>query len=525
MDRNIPRDVQAVSVHADSAFRRNGQSPYRYRVFFNPNDSRTAERIKDVVSVGVERASLPTMHDNILPGINIVNLHVGVRTATGAATTISDMASLIAYFAARNVELTLGASGTFLRSLHEQNVLLISDQETPGSTRAGDDWCLLATTQSTEWVTPTFPLDLALTACENHRVLLKPGFYPTHDQMIRELFDSFESMIPPATALDDNLFITNASGAAATTGWSAVREANGSWMLQYCSPTSAVVAGGHAMFLTREPTKYGFDALSQLGLRGAAQIFPMTRYSSSVDPTSNTIIPQGDVAAGTSDLHVFFLQFAPINLNPRRYVDIVVENIPHTSITNNQNHVRGTVARVHLSSARHVYESTSASQTLQQDSYVFYENKGGFTPALFDPVSLHFLQVRLVDNLGVAYESDLDHHIEFKILRLGDAKVPFQFPTHSTGSVMAHTRRALYEEPEKEPKKEPRAHKRKPKRTEHDTPGAPLSGWLAENRVAVGATTITFFGVLYLSSRLGLLAPPNPTPLAAPAHHDHVRER
>ena len=201
MDRNIPRDVQAVSVHADSAFRRNGQSPYRYRVFFNPNDSRTAERIKDVVSVGVERASLPTMHDNILPGINIVNLHVGVRTATatGAATTISDMASLIAYFAARNVELTLGASGTFLRSLHEQNVLLISDQETPGSTRAGDNWCLLATTQSTEWVTPTFPLDLALTACENHRVLLKPGFYPTHDQMIRELFDSFESMIPPPT--------------------------------------------------------------------------------------------------------------------------------------------------------------------------------------------------------------------------------------------------------------------------------------------------------------------------------------
>lgn len=494
MDRNIHRSLDVKTVHSDSAFRRNGQPPNRYRVYFNPNDSNTAERLKNVVGVGVERASIPTMHDNIIEGLNVINLHISGGGTSSNSVTIPDMDALTAYMSAFGVEIGFLAPGVVtMRSVSGANVLLTSESTIPGN----DAGHLLVTSKTENWSIGTFPVNLSLSACENHRVLLKPGYAPTHDLMIKELFDSFESILPPTMPLDNALFTSTDD--PSQPGWSSFQETNGSWTLQFTSQ----ILTTQSIFLSREPTKYGIDALSQFGLRNADVVFKMEQFSSTSE-AGNTIVPQTEQTQTTS-YRFYVLRFAPLNLNPRRYVDIVVENIPETSITNNQYHIRGTLARIDLSNTHRQIYGASA-QTLEQESYAFYEAKNNAAISTFDPVSLHFFQIRLVDNLGVAYKSDLNHHIEFKVLCLGDAKEPFKFPVHSVGSVARLSKRELLEEPMPAdwiPVKKRRRRRQAPTADQTtDTNDNPILSWISENRLTTAGTLATFFGVLFIGRSL-----------------------
>ena len=220
-------------------------------------------------------------------------------------------------------------------------------------------------------------------------------------------------------------------------------------------------------------------------------------------PSNNTIVHKPTVQ--TTSYRFYVLRFAPLNLNPRRYVDIVVENIPETSITNNQYHIRGTLARIDLSNTHRQIYGASA-QTLEQESYAFYEAKNNAAISTFDPVSLHFFQIRLVDNLGVAYKSDLNHHIEFKVLCLGDAKEPFKFPVHSVGSVARLSKRELLEEPMPAdwiPVKKRRRRRQAPTADQTtDTNDNPILSWISENRLTTAGTLATFCGVLFIGRSL-----------------------
>ena len=76
MDKTIKRKYIHDTVYIDSAFRRPRDTSYDYNVYFESNDSNSARRIKDVVSIDVINAHLPVRNNNILAGLNSFDIHV-----------------------------------------------------------------------------------------------------------------------------------------------------------------------------------------------------------------------------------------------------------------------------------------------------------------------------------------------------------------------------------------------------------------------------------------------------------------
>ena len=410
------------------------------------------------------------------------------------------------------------------------NAVLLSATQFPGSRELDDGlYGLLVTDRARVWEF-TLPLTLSVDFTENHRVLLKPGYYPTTTMVISELFESFQ--MTEGTIEPDIQFAHTWS--STDPGWSVYKEPRGRWVLYFRSTKNLRI------LFSREPG--GNDILHQLGLRGstarnwaaqakfdpAENIFLMQQIATpnQTDATDNTIVSRSELNVP----YMYELQFEQINLTPRRYVDIIIENIPGSSITNGARH-SNTLARVDFSSHRVSYtssvsnavtsnEADSFDEGSTADTYVMFE-RAHDDYVTFDPLSLDHLKVRLVDSMGMSYTAARDHTMEIKMLMLADATVPFEVPIHSVGSVMA-MRRGLSELPEFSefaddagdltPTLTKTRRRRKsvvpatvePATTELATP-SPLAEWIFDNKVEVGATATTFFGMLYFSYRMGFL--------------------
>lgn len=561
MDRQIPRGVDSRIIHVDSAFRRSDESVNKYKIFFDSYDKKRAKIVKDVVGLRINKATIPKVHDNIIPGINIINLHV---TPTSVVSrTLQSESDLVQYVSDLSSSLVLTANDTRLSNTRytelqrgllqvsapdtvtrkyeinstNGNQLLISSSEFPNSTSFENDHAMLVTSEKKIW-NISFPITLSLSVAESHRILLKPGYYPTSSMIIGELFEAFATV---TSGVNDNLQYyydwndTNTD----TNGWSVYKEARGKWTLYFRTLNNN---DNMNIYFSREPGG-AHDVLYQLGLRSTqssnwavhtppasrdTRLYKMTKHTINSPPSTanadNTII--GRSALNFSS--IFELQFQQINLSPRRYVDIIIKNIPNSALITNSTSHNEVFARIDLAKHNVSYSSsmttTTQSNTQEDfdessssDTYAVFENNTANKMPLFDPISLDHLEIELVDNMGYAYTAERDHTMQIELTTLGDATVPFDFPTNDLGSV-SPPRRQLTELPEF-PEHKPRRRHKKKKIPEPEDP-SPISDWIYDNRLEVGAGTMTFFTVLYLANKVGALFTPTP-PLEAPSPPPH----
>jgi hypothetical protein len=554
MDRQIPRGLDFRIIHVDSAFRRSDESVNNYRILFDSYDKKRAKIVKDVVGLRINKATIPKVHDNIIPGINIINLHV---TPTSVVSrTLQSESDLVQYVSDLSSSLVLTANDTRLSNTRytelqrgllqvsapdtvtrkyeisstNGNQLLISSSEFPNSTSFENDHAMLVTSEKKRW-NISFPITLSLSVAESHRILLKPGYYPTSSMIIGELFEAFATV---SSGVNDNLqyyYDWNTTNTE-TNGWSVYKEARGKWTLYFRTLNNN---DDMNIYFSREPGAH--DVLHQLGLRSTqssnwavptsptshdTRLYKMTKHTinspSSTASTDNTII--GRSALNFSS--IFELQFQQINLSPRRYVDIIIKNIPNSALITNSIIHNEVFARIDLAKHNVSYASsmttTTQSNTQEDfdessssDTYAVFENNTTNKMPLFDPISIDHLEIELVDNMGYAYTAERDHTMQIELTTLGDATVPFDFPTKNIGSV-SPPRRQLTELPEFAEHKPRRRHKKKKIKIPEPEDPSPISDWIYDNRLEAGAGMVTFFTVLYLANKLGALFPSSSLP-------------
>jgi hypothetical protein len=546
MDRKIPRGLDSKLIYVDSVFRRSDEPVNNYKVFFDSLDKRRAKIIKDVVGLRINKATVPKVHDNIIPGLNIVNLHV--TPTSPLSRLIHSESELVQYLSDLSSTLVLTIAldaGTrkYELSSRNGNQLLISLSKFPNSTAFENEHAMLVTSEKKTW-NIIFPVTLDLSVAESHRILLKPGYYPTSSMIIGELFEAFATIQSVVNSnlqyyWDWNAAGTNPDGSSQdTNGWSVYKEARGKWTLYFRTLNEN---DNMSIYFSREPGSY--DILHQLGLRSnhstnwaiptpsntndTRLLFKMTQHNISSPPTqadsSNTIIGRSTLNFSS----VFELRFDQINLSPRRYVDILIKNVPHSALITNGLVHNEVFARIDLS--KHIVSYSSSMNTTTRsnmqeefdessssDTYVIFENNTLNKSPLFDPISLDHLEIQLIDNMSYGYTSERDHTIEIEIIVLGDATIPFDFPTNNVGSVSPPRRKLkeLVEFPEHKPRRR-RKNKHKTIEIEAQTP-SPIGEWIYDNKVEVGTGTFTFFVILYLANKLGALFPSS-SPIEAPS--------
>jgi hypothetical protein len=560
MDRQIPRGLDSRIIHIDSAFRRPGESVNKYKTYFDSHDKRRSKLIKDVVGLRINKATIPKVHDNIIPGLNIVNLHVAPTLTI--SRTLQSEADLIQYMSELSSSLVLTANDIRLSNTHytelqrgllqlsapdtvtrkyeisstNGNQLLISSSNFPNSISFETDHAMLVTSQKKRW-NISFPITLSLSVAESHRILLKPGYYPTSSMIIGELFEAFATVTSTVNTNLQYYYDWNASNdTQSTNGWSVYKEARGRWTLYFRTLNNN---DDMNIYFSREPGAY--DVLHQLGLRSTelknwarptpshkkdASLFKMKKHTINPTPTDtntdNTIIGRSTLNFSS----IFELQFEQINLTPRRYVDIIIKNIPNSSIITNSTTHNEVFARIDLAENSNLSYSSSINTTtlsnMQEEfdessssnTYAVFENNTTNKLPLFDPISLDHLEIELVDNMGYDYTAERDHTIQIELSVLGDATIPFDFPTNDIGSVSPPRRQLteLLEFPEHRPGRHKKKMKMKPDKTPEIKTPSPITDWIIDNKVELGAATFTFCTVLYIANKLGAFFTPTPSP-------------
>ena len=227
MDRQIPRVLDSRIIHVDSIFRRSDEPVSKYNIFFNSYDKRRSKIVKDVVGLRINKATLPKVHDNIIAGLNILNLHVFRGDMAASSRTLRSEADLIQYLSELSSNIVLTANDTRLSNTRytelqrgllldsapdthirkyelsstNGNQLLFSSSSFPNSTSFEAEYAMLVTSEKKTWDV-SFPVTLSLSVAESHRVLLKPGYYPTSSMIIGELFEAFATI---TSEVNDNL--------------------------------------------------------------------------------------------------------------------------------------------------------------------------------------------------------------------------------------------------------------------------------------------------------------------------------
>lgn len=530
MDRKIPRNLDSKIIHIDSVFRRSDESVNNYKVFFDSHDKKRSKIIKDVVGLRINKATIPKVHNNIIPGLNILNLHV--TPTTTISRTLHSESDLIQYLSELSFNLLLTANNaTYELSSTNGNQLLVSSSTFPNSTAFENDHAMLVTSEKKRW-NVSFPITLSLAVAESHRVLLKPGYYPTSSMIIGELFEAFATITSSVNTnlqyyYDWNDTNTDADGTQQTSGWSVYKEPRGKWTLYFRTLDDDI--DNMNIYFSKEPGTH--NVLNQLGLRSThstnwavptppsnndTRLYKMTKHTINSPPSlansDNTIIGRSTLNYSS----IFELQFQQINLVPRRYVDILIKNIPNSSFITNGTLHNDVFARVELAEHNISYSSsvnTTTQSNMQDefdessssDTYAVFENNTVNKMPLFDPISIDHLEIQLVDNIGHPYTAERDHTLQIELTTLGDATVPFDFPTNSIGSV-SPPRRQLKELPEF-PEHKPRRHKKKKIKIPEPENPSPIGDWMYDNKLEVAAMSATFVTVLYLANKIGALFP------------------
>ena len=522
MDQAIPRRTATRYLHVDSAYRSSSETPAEYRVVMDSHDHYRARRVKDVISLSVTRMSLPIIHDNIIAGGNIVNFHVVKTSAVENATRITSEGELRTFLTnsslTPSIDVQSSIDGMVLSA--SENSLLISPAPLAGFEMFecdGSEPCYVLLV-SKEGVAVTFTYPLQLVCAENHRLLLKPGYYPTSTMVISELMECFEGI---NSQVESDLQYTQ-DWSSTDAGWSVYKEPRGRWVLYYRSQSQHL-----NMFFSMEPQ--GHNVLRQLGLRDSAprnwaepttmgntqSVFMMARGTvAALGSAQNTIINRA--GSGTAIVgSLYQLQFEQMNMTPRRYVDVIIQNVPSPGVMSNGPQHSNTFARIYTSSHKISYASSSQGDNEQfdesslSDTYVHFENQ--FQEVMhFAPLALDHLLIRLVDNLGYPYNTNRDHSMEIRMTVLSDAIAEFEQPMPSLGSTGPKKRRELRRMP-KYPGYTSRGEQRRSKAVEVPAPphwSAGIVSWASDNRIEIATSLATFSAVMYTARKFRMWSQP-----------------
>ena len=460
LDSAISRHLATHTVHVDSSFRRRGETSACYDVFLDSYNNQPSREIKDVTGVRLTRAVLPVVHDNVIPGLNAFNLHLVSASAAAAAApaeTVRDAEELRACLDRKGVLVQVepdaaGASKGRVVLSAPQNVLLLSADPVPdGDAGAATFGCLLVTRSARAW-NVAFPLQLRLLGgVEHHRVLLKPGHYFTSDLIRQEVLDAISAMQPPMEPVDGNLFDT-VDWTDTAPGWSTYRESKGNWNLYFRTPEDVHIfmtrdPGPHDVLLQlgagREESANWFDPTENAGKRADRRVFEFqrSRLPSFSDAAG------GGGGGGAQFMHE--LRFDSIDMMPRRYVDVVVDNLSAAQAvsTNSSRSHANVVARVDLCQVQRSYSApvgngggAGLDERNTHDLFATYENAHGAFLKL-GPRNLDRLSIKLVDNFGYQYLSGKEHTLEITLSLLGDPSEAVSYPVHRLESLPKKRRR------------------------------------------------------------------------------------
>lgn len=568
MDKTIKRKYIHDTVYIDSAFRRPRDTSYDYNVYFESNDSNSARRIKDVVSIDVINAHLPVRNNNILAGLNSFDIHVlnTQNTKTPASEegvesekvkNVTELQNFFVYLSESNhisnaitvthelrhkkispevtehyVQLRLESSSSVL--LCDSNPFPSFDSEihtdsslftlhvSPLMTQTSS---LILLDSNNNFVTP---LTFRVMKEYSVPVTLQPGYYPSDLSMINQLWSSLQYI--NANAIDANLSYSDFSDKGL--GWSSRREPQAHWSLYFRTNGT----GYSHIALTKRYHKNDFDLLSQFGLQYETvgdnwneqikanklrHAFFMKSFDLNAaeegNPELNTIQEteriDEQIDSNEKATRIFELRFNSINLIPRRYVNVLIEQIPNTGCKLTNDNISNIVCRIDLTTSHFVQYSdfsspaveggTNAQEGTSNNAFTaFTSSEFQQNTSFFEPITLKGLNIKLKDNLGLDYDSSINHTIELRITRLGDAVVPFHIPTHSVSSLKPSKQTLTEMDDYVEYRKQQKVKRRR----KHEVANTqiqqsnPLYRWTDENKWAIIGTTATFFGTLYLSS-------------------------
>ena len=163
------------------------------------------------------------------------------------------------------------------------------------------------------------------------------------------------------------------------------------------------------------------------------------------DVAINTIIPSAteridEQIALNEASRIFELRFSAMNLIPRRYVNVLIEQIPNAGCKLTNDNLSNVICRIDLTTSHFLQYSDSTSPAVEGGNNIQEgTSNNAFTSltstehqhntSFFEPITLKGLNIKLKDNLGINYDSSTNHTIELRITRLGDAVVPFNIPT------------------------------------------------------------------------------------------------
>ena len=565
MDRSINRNLVYDHVYIDSAFRRDRDTSFDYNVYFESNTGDSARRLKDVVSLDIVTANLPVRNDNILPGINSFDIHL-LKDESTDFVLIENIDELQHFMRDININTS-----------HVINTIKISSEPDIFDTYAiftltsFTSVVLCQTTPfgifDTEWhtehqlytvhISPELkqvssplmlqegtrnfvsPLNFKLFNDHSIPVSLQPGYYPSFTSMINQLLVSFQYVDPPE--YEQNLSYTDMYNSDQNLGWSTRRIPQTNWSL-YFKTNRASTQYSH-IALTKRYHQHEFDLLSQLGLQYETtgenwdeqpkkhekrHTFFMKLFDVDKDTEEeNTIVPESreterineEMNLDTTE-RIFELRFEPMNLIPRRYVNVIVEQIPRAGCKMTNDNVANVICRIDLTSSHFTQYSDAMNRDASTSASYIQEGThyNAFTTykcteiqknnTFFEPITIKGINVKLKDNLGIDYDTATCHTIELRITRLGDATAVFDIPQHNVSSVTQHNRRLLQPMDDyPEYRKQRIRKKHKTSKIEIYTPNGedtptlyPIYRWTDENKWAILGTATTFFGTLYLTS-------------------------
>lgn len=566
MDKTISRKYIHDTVYVDSAFRRSRDTSYDYNVYFESNDVSSARRMKDVVSIDVINAHLPVRNNNILAGLNSFDIHIletqtsqqVVRNATELQQFFTSLFTDEAHISnAITVtqelrEITVSPDNTEryvkLRLESSSSVLLCDSNPFPSFDSETHTDSSLFTLHISPLLTQTSspilidsnhnfvtPLTFSVMKQSNVPVTLQPGYYPSDLSMINQLWSSLQYIDPsvtPETNLQFSDFSVNSDTGVSGSGlgWSSRREPQAHWSLYF---RTNITTYSH-IALTKRYHKNDFDLLSQFGLQyetvgdnwneqttanKLCHAFFMKSYDvTAEDSVLNTIQPSvteriDEQITLTNASRIFELRFSAINLIPRRYVNVLIEQIPNAGCKLTNDNISNIVCRIDLTTSHFLQYSDSTSPAVEGGNNVqegtsnnaftsFSSSEFQQNTSFFEPITLKGLNIKLKDNLGIDYDISINHTIELRITRLGDAVVPFNIPTHNVSS-LKHSKRTLTEMDDYVEYRKQQKTKRRRKnevaniQIQHANP---LYQWTDDNKWAIIGTITTFFGTLYLSS-------------------------
>jgi hypothetical protein len=540
MDRKISRQIDSKLINIDSAFRRRNENTHDYHVYFDSLNKGRSRIVKDVIGLRVNKACIPAVHDNIMSGINILNLHIISLTDNVVSKTLKSELDLIQYLGVLSEDLVLTKENHISETSENEiaapallpmlmtkkknhpiykissksgNQVLTSSENFPNATLFQENgknmYAMLVSSSYKTW-NIILPITLKLSVCESHRILLKPGYYPTASLFISELFDAFgelqsgvDSGIQHYYDWNDSANTDSANTDSQPTlyGWSMFSDAKGKWTL-YFKPSNN---DNKDIYFSREPGEY--DILYQMGLRDNeitnwANPVPSQRENNELFKMKKHLLPS----------YIFELNFEKINLSPRRYIDILIKNIPNSSYITNGTYHNNVFARVNFANQNISYTSNKSisnefnllntfDEASSAETYIIYENTNTTKIPFFDPISLDHLQIQLLDNMGYPYSAEKNHTIELEITVLGDANVHFDFPVNNIGSFSQPRRSLLGEYPDRKERKRRKKIENTTQETEEIKHQHIFTNWIIDNKIELGTFTLTFFAVLYASYR------------------------